>query len=209
MAGVVVVILVCAATSAFAASQANANGFGFQNSQIATSGAYSYSRDPAGGLIERVNTTSGMLDGCNTLAVTTSYQGYSLKVYISSYSPSTTSSLCVTAVFHDDSAVPLTWADGIDLDVNITVVSSLGDRMMSVSCVPSIPAWTNDSSPNPPQGIKCGSLWDTQAPVNGVAPAIGTYHVIASGSLTIPPGGQSASVNTNVNSRFDVNLVGS
>jgi hypothetical protein len=147
-----------------------------------------------------------MLEGCNVLASTASYQGYSLKVYISSYSPSTTSSLCVTAIFHDNSAVPLTYADGLDLGVNITIVDSLGNRMMSATCAPSIPAGVNMSSPNPPQGIQCGSLWDTQARVNGASPAAGTYNVIASGSLIISPSEQSASVNTSINSKVDISL---
>jgi hypothetical protein len=157
-----------------------------QESVVATSAAYSYSRNSAGGLIEQVNRTSGMLEGCNTLATSVLSQGYGLKIYLSSYSPERSDSLCITAIFHDFTATPLTLGEGLDLGVSIIVTDSNGHTVMSTACRPSIPIPINGTNPSPPQGIQCGTLWDTMAPVNGIAPQPGTYHVSAVGSLIDP-----------------------
>jgi hypothetical protein len=157
-------------------------------------------------LVEQVNATSGMLVGCNTLATTVSNQGYGLKVYISSYSPKTSDSLCITAVFHDDTGVPLTLAEGGDLAVSIAVTNSNGITLMSGTCHPSIPPPINGTNSSPPQGLQCATLWDTQAPVNGVSPQAGMYHIEAVGSLfdpqneTIPQISASSGVSVSLSS---------
>jgi hypothetical protein len=179
-------VIVGASASVFMLPGALGNNSNARDATVASSTAYSYSRNSAGGLIEQVNTTSGMLVGCNTLAATVSNQGYSLRVYISSYSPRTSDSLCVTVAFHDDTGAPLSLSEGGDLAVSIAIADSNGNTLMSGTCVPSIPPPIDGTNSAPPQGLQCATLWDTQAAVNGVSPQPGMYRISAVGSIFDP-----------------------
>lgn len=132
-----------------------------------------------------MNSSSGRLDGCNILATSTSSDGYSLKLYVSSQSPSSSNSLCVTAVFHDDSGAPLTYAEGADLGVTISIRNSDGATVDSGVCVPSLPPPLSNQtgSTSARQGLQCAILWDTEAPVSGAIPGPGSYKVSATGFL--------------------------
>jgi hypothetical protein len=203
----ILLLLVGVGASSFTGWGILGHSFASSPQPVTTLQAYSYPRDTAGGLIEGVNASSGRLDGCNILATSTSNDGYSLTLYLSSQSPSSSESLCVTAVFHDDSGVPLTYAEGADLGVRIDIRNSDGAIVDSGICVPSLPPPPSNQtgSSSAPQGLQCAVLWDTEAPANGAIPAPGSYQVSATGFLLNRENPSSTSVN--VSTTAGVNLV--
>jgi hypothetical protein len=182
--GLVLVAILVTGSSVYLISGSN-NAAAIQGNAIpAVPTTYSYPRNSStGGLIEHVNATTGRLDGCNVLASQLMSQGYSLKVYVSSLVPNAKDALCVTAIFRDETATPLSLNESLGLRVSISVTNSAGHEVFGGICVPSrAPASYYETHPLP-QFLQCAALWDTTAPVNGATLQSGTYHVNVSGFL--------------------------
>jgi hypothetical protein len=137
--------------------------------------------------------TNGPPHGCDVVAGSTTNRGLNLTVWTSTFSPKTGDVLYLIAGFRPIlSGAPLSQ----DTVISFALTNSSGKSIELNRCDAPAPR-------GPLLSFGCAAYWPTNAPINGVSPAPGRYHISVTES-------ESNKDNTipNTNMGFDVTLSG-